>query len=53
MEANDISSWTTMNRDLLNAYNNRKHSSTGFAPNGIKKGRHTHSKEEYKETREC
>jgi len=37
MEANDISSWTTIYRDLLNAYNNTKHSSTGFAPNDIKK----------------
>jgi hypothetical protein len=37
MEANDISSWTTIYRDLLNAYNNTKHSATGFAPNDIKK----------------
>ena len=27
----------TIYRDLLNAYNNTKHSSTGFAPNDIKK----------------
>ena len=37
MEANDIPSWTTIYRDLLNAYNNTKHSSTGFAPNDIQK----------------
>jgi hypothetical protein len=37
MEANDISSWTTIYKDLLNAYNNTKHSATGFAPNDIKK----------------
>jgi hypothetical protein len=37
MEANDIPSWTTIYRDLLNAYNNTKHSATGFAPNDIKK----------------
>jgi transposase InsO family protein len=37
MEANDISSWTTIYRDLLNAYNNTKHSATGFAPNDINK----------------
>jgi hypothetical protein len=37
MDANDISSWTTIYRDLLNAYNNTKHSATGFAPNDIKK----------------
>jgi hypothetical protein len=37
MEANDIPSWTTRYRDLLNAYNNTKHSATGFAPNDIKK----------------
>ena len=37
MEANDIPSWTTIYRDLLNAYNNTKHSTTGFAPNDIKK----------------
>jgi hypothetical protein len=37
MEANDIPSWTTIYRDLLNAYNNTKHSTTGFAPNDIQK----------------
>ena len=37
MEANDIPSWTTIYRDLLDAYNNTKHSATGFAPNDIKK----------------
>jgi hypothetical protein len=37
MEANDIPSWTTIYRDLLNAYNNTKHSTTQFAPNDIKK----------------
>ncbi len=37
MEANDIASWTTRYKDLLNAYNNTKHSATGFAPNDIKK----------------
>jgi hypothetical protein len=37
MEANDIASWTTIYRDLLNAYNDTKHSATGFAPNDIKK----------------
>ncbi len=37
MEANDIASWTTIYRDLLNAYKNTKHSATGFAPNDIKK----------------
>jgi hypothetical protein len=37
MEANDIASWTTIYRDLLNAYNDTKHSATGFAPNAIKK----------------
>jgi hypothetical protein len=44
MEAYDISSWTTIYRDLL------KHSSTGFAPNDIIKKKHRHSQEEYKET---
>ncbi len=34
MEANDVSSWITIYRYLLNAYNNTK---TGFAPNDIKK----------------
>ncbi len=34
MEANDVSSWITIYRDLLNAYNNN---TTGFAPNDIKK----------------
>ncbi len=37
MEADDISSWTTIHRDLLNAFNNNKYSTTGFAPNDIKK----------------
>ncbi len=39
MEAYDVSSWTTI-IDLLNAYNNTKHSTTGYAPNDMKKGRH-------------
>ena len=37
MEANDIPSWTAIYRDLLNAYNDTKHRTTGFAPNDIKK----------------
>ncbi len=37
MEANDVSSWTTIYIDLLSAYNNTKHSTTGCAPNDIKK----------------
>jgi hypothetical protein len=37
MEANDVSSWTTIYRDLSNAYDNTKHSTTGCAPNDIKK----------------
>ena len=37
MEANDVSSWSTIYRDLLDAYNNTKHSTTKFAPNDIKK----------------
>ena len=37
MEANDVSSWSSIYRDLLDAYNNTKHSTTKFAPNDIKK----------------
>ncbi len=37
MEANDVSSWTTIYRDLLNAYKNTKHIATGYAPNDINK----------------
>jgi hypothetical protein len=36
MEANEISSWAAVYRDVLNAYNNTKHSTTKFAPNDIK-----------------
>jgi hypothetical protein len=35
MEANDVPSWTTIYRDLLNAYNNTKYNAMGFAPNDI------------------
>ena len=37
MEANEVSSWSSIYRDLLDAYNNTKHSTTKFAPNDIKK----------------
>jgi len=37
MEANDVSSWSAIYRDVLDAYNNTKHSTTKFAPNDIKK----------------
>ena len=37
MEFNELTTWTNIYRDLLNAYNNTKHSATGFAPNDIKK----------------
>ena len=38
MEFNELTSWTNIYRDLLDAYNNTKHSTTQFAPNDIKKG---------------
>ncbi len=37
MEGNDVSSWAIIFRDLLNAYNNTKHSTTGYAPNDIQR----------------
>jgi IS30 family transposase len=37
MEFNELTSWTNLYRDLLDAYNNTKHSTTLFAPNDIKK----------------
>ncbi len=37
MEKNEISSWTTIYRYLLNANNNTKHSTTGYVPNDINK----------------
>jgi hypothetical protein len=37
MEFNELTTWTNIYRDLLDAYNNTKHSTTQFAPNDIKK----------------
>lgn len=37
MKNNDVSSWTSIYRDLINTYNDTKHSTTKFAPNDIKK----------------
>ena len=37
MEFNELTTWTNIYRDLLDAYNNTKHSTTKFAPNDIKK----------------
>ena len=37
MEFNELTSWTNIYRDLLDAYNNTTHSTTQFAPNDIKK----------------
>ena len=36
MEANDVSSWSSLYRDVLDTHNNTKHSTTRFAPNDIK-----------------
>ena len=37
MEFNELTSWTNIYWDLLDAYNNTEHSTTQFAPNDIKK----------------
>ncbi len=37
MEFNEVTAWTNIYRDLLDAYNYTKHSTTLFAPNNIKK----------------
>jgi len=37
MKSNGIQTWTNVYRDLINAYNSTKHSTTKFAPNDIKK----------------
>ncbi len=37
MEFNELTTWTNIYRDLLDAYNTTKHSTTQFAPNDIKK----------------
>ena len=36
MEATETSSWAAVYRDVLNAYNDTKHSTTKYAPNDIK-----------------
>ena len=36
MEANDVSSWSSLYRDVLDTHNNTKHSTTRFALNDIK-----------------
>ena len=36
MKSNGIQTWTNVYRDLINAYNSTKHSTTKFAPNDIK-----------------
>jgi hypothetical protein len=34
---NAVSNWTPIYKDLLNAYNNTKHSTTGYAPDDRKR----------------
>ena len=37
MEFSELTTWTNIYRDSLDAYNNAEHSTTQFAPNDIKK----------------